>query len=118
MAYLTEMPAWFGLTLLELSRLDQEPEPLDLTAFRSMIITHVLIGRIQNLNDEDNTPYVYATVYKDNKMIWRTYSAQVKLNNCRVFVSERGADIATAANERRDDLEVCQRVFVVTMCSR
>jgi hypothetical protein len=84
-----------------------EDEPLELKVFHSMIITHVVIGRVQNPNDEEVKPFVYATVAEDNNIIWRTYVASVKPDCCRVFLSKDGADIATAARERREDLEVC-----------
>jgi hypothetical protein len=72
-----------------------------------MIITDVVIERVQNLNDEDDKPFVYATAAKDNNVTWRTYVARVKPDGCRVFVLGIGADIATAAGERRDVLDVC-----------
>lgn len=70
-----------------------------------MIITHILIGRLKNPNDENDTPSVYATISKENTVMWRTWAAKVKPAHCQVFFVKPSCDRYWAATWLQRDYQ-------------
>jgi hypothetical protein len=103
---LTSLPNlvnWFRATVENFAQVAAPPPPLSMTCFRSMIITHVLIGRLQSPNGERDQPFVYCTVTKEDSLMWRTYTAKVNMSQCAVFSTHTGT-IREAAERRLDDI--------------
>lgn len=97
---------WVRGTLKAYPSRNRDLPALEMTAFRSMVITHILIGRFQDPNNRANTPYVYATLAKNDNVMWRTYAGLVRPDHCQVYVNENAGEIRDAAIKRMNSIEV------------
>jgi hypothetical protein len=94
------MLAWLRSTLVAYPAIDVKNVGLEDRPFKSMLITHVLIGQLQDPNNDGNKPFIYTTVNKQKQIMWRTYAGLVQPGHCQVFVNENIATTGVAATDQ------------------
>lgn len=77
-----------------------------MSVFSIVVPTHVLVGRLKNPNNEQNTPFVFATLTKEGAIMLRAWSDKMEMDKAMLFRNQADDDIKEAAKQCRDLIEV------------